>query len=164
MKFNKIIFLVAIAGLIASACSDSDGGVSFDGRVLDRMGIAAVNTVFIPSNEKDAFNQSPPSLDEAVFSEDVETTTQALRDAVGAVAGFPAEDLGLSPADVRGIVIPDVVTLDLSAAEGFPNGRRLSDDVIDTALQVTLNRSVVSDGVGDDSPQITTFPYLGTPN
>ena len=37
---------------------------------------------------------------------------------------------------VADLVIPDTLTLDLSAASGFPNGRKLADPVIDVTLAV----------------------------
>ena len=57
---------------------------------------------------------------------------------------------------------------------GFPNGRRVGDDVIDISLRVvagvldpTFNRApnnALTDGVdGSDQPYLTSFPYLGTP-
>ena len=61
-------------------------------------------------------------------------------------------------------------------AQGFPNGRRLADDVIDielrllaggTPLNPTYNvfpNNALTDGVdGDDAPFLGAFPYLGTP-
>ncbi len=53
---------------------------------------------------------------------------------------------------------------------GFPNGRRLADDITDEALQVTegvlLGQSTgLGDGVNaNDLPFLTTFPYIADPN
>ena len=53
---------------------------------------------------------------------------------------------------------------------GFPNGRRLTDDVVDIALRVvcgalTGNATQLGDGVDhNDMPFKTTFPYLATPH
>ena len=175
MKTNKpnclVIKILGVVVLLTfAACGGGSGGENESGTVLiegvqfDRMGIAGINTIFIPSASKDAFNAGDPSLDSTDHGGTVVETTEALRNAVGSVDGFPAEDLGLSAETVRDIVIPDTVNLDLSTADGFPNGRRLEDDVIDTALQVTLNRSVVGDGVANDSAFLSVFPYLGEPN
>ena len=52
---------------------------------------------------------------------------------------------------------------------GFPNGRRLADDVLDIALQVVEgeligNANDLGDGVGaDDSGFSSTFPYVSLP-
>jgi len=57
---------------------------------------------------------------------------------------------------------------------GFPNGRRLSDDIIDIALRVTEgvllpNHSAAADTLGDgvnanDVPFLNAFPYVGYPH
>lgn len=71
---------------------------------------------------------------------------------------------------VADLVVPDVLQLNLTAAQGFPNGRRLNDPVIDVTLaalfldlrthgadtfaKIPLNPS------GPDVPQPAGFPYL----
>ena len=60
---------------------------------------------------------------------------------------------------------------------GFPNGRRVGDDVTDIALRVMAGatpltpdfnggiNAQLTDGVnGNDKPYLTTFPYLASPN
>ena len=57
---------------------------------------------------------------------------------------------------------------------GFPNGRRLSDDIIDSALRVVLgvllpNHQAIADTIGDgvgvnDVPFNTGFPYVAYPH
>jgi hypothetical protein len=60
---------------------------------------------------------------------------------------------------------------------GFPNGRRVGDDVLDIVLQAAagatpltpaFNRSpnnTLGDGINrNDVPYLTQFPYLGTPH
>jgi len=94
--------------------------------------------------------------------------------------------LGLTPATVNEaaaqgapLVVPDVITVDTNAASGFPNGRRLTDTVIDITLAVLL---LDVNGLGDsngphpvtalvgvnpmanDKTFSTTFPYLATPH
>jgi hypothetical protein len=165
---QKLAFAISLTVALAlTGCNSSNSngdGPAPEGVQFDRMGVAGVNTVFIPSDAKDDYNSGDPLTDDMDYGEAVEATTQALRDAVGSVPGFPAEDLGLATAQVRAIVNPDKVVLDLSAPDGFPNGRKLDDDVIDAALQVTLNRSIVGDGISNDSEFLTTFPYLGKAN
>ena len=52
---------------------------------------------------------------------------------------------------------------------GFPNGRRLGDDVVDIELQVVAgflkgNKVPLGDGVdGNDKPFLPVFPYLAGP-
>lgn len=58
---------------------------------------------------------------------------------------------------------------------GFPNGRRVGDDIVDAALRVVggvlvegfnvAPNNALSDGVqSNDLPYLTTFPYLATPH
>jgi hypothetical protein len=57
---------------------------------------------------------------------------------------------------------------------GFPNGRRLTDDIVDVALQVVLGRligfndplsSTIGDGVGaNDVSFLESFPYVAYPH
>ena len=53
---------------------------------------------------------------------------------------------------------------------GFPNGRRLEDDVVDIELQVVAgvlkgNAVPLGDGVDEnDKPFLATFPYLAAPD
>ena len=55
--------------------------------------------------------------------------------------------------------------------QGFPNGRRLRDDVVDITLQAAAgilkgaNVSTLGDGVDtNDVPFRSTFPYLAFPH
>ena len=77
-------------------------------------------------------------------------------------------------------LLPDMLTVDLSkvysdATNGFPNGRRLRDDVVDTLFNLLSNGKVTTDNVGDDNGTNITdglggiggtilFPYIGKPN
>ncbi len=53
---------------------------------------------------------------------------------------------------------------------GFPNGRRLGDDVVDIDLQVVAgflkdNKVPLGDGVDmNDKPFLPAFPYLAAPD
>jgi hypothetical protein len=136
------------------------------------MGIPAINTALIPSAQKDNFNQGDPINDAAVFRPMAKTTIDTLRGAVDKLFGpsFPQNGgpLGILNSDqVASALIPDVVTIDFSKAVAFPNGRQLSDDVIDAALGVVLNRGGakgISDGVNaNDKAFSTSFPYLADP-
>lgn len=160
---------------------------------VSRLGMPLVNEVVIPIRDKDRFNASRPRHD-AQFLEYV--TQPELPKLIEAVYGIeaPAEprndlvqvfltgvpDLN-QPKDVRpseqlrlnmrtpvtaepnrlGVIGGDV--------QGFPNGRRLADDVIDIALQVVEGELVgnpndLSDGVDvNDAEFRDSFPYLALP-
>ena len=72
---------------------------------------------------------------------------------------------------VASLVVPDVLTLDPTKASGFPNGRTLTDPVIDLELAAlfldlrvhpvdTLAKLPLNPS-GNDVPLPATFPYLG---
>lgn len=70
-------------------------------------------------------------------------------------------------------VVPDTLTLDLSAASGFPNGRKLADPVIDVTLAVifldlSVNGPATLAGLplnppANDVAFRDSFPYLAPP-
>lgn len=139
---------------------------------LDRMGIPAINTVFSNTDgEKDTFNKGAPATDVASYLSTVTTRTQGLRDAVDAVLNGPVgpEDNGplgnLTAAQVAGALIPDIVTINFANPVQFPNGRQLTDDVIDVALKLVLNRNAgITDAISaNDKTFGTTFPFFADP-
>ena len=72
---------------------------------------------------------------------------------------------------VAGLVVPDVIQLNLAQTSGFPNGRKLLDPVVDVTLAVLfLNLGVQGadtlakiplDPSGNDVPLPAAFPWLG---
>ena len=122
------------------------------GAQVDRKGRPAVNTVLIPSARKDEFNQAVPSDDPANFGGDVRAAITGLSSADNADALTP-------------ILLPDVLTFDTSSSDGFLNGRKLADDVIDAALGLLTEGAVTGDGVdANDVPFRSAFPYLARAN
>ncbi len=78
-----------------------------DGQV-DRMGFPAINTVFIPTDVKNRYNETKPRKDAQKFSQ--------------YLGGF------------AGALLPDILPLDTDSSAGFLNGRQPADDVIDIEL------------------------------
>lgn len=106
---------------------------------VDRMGRPAINTVFIPSESKNAFNQSEPRKDLKQFG----------------------QFLG----DFAPVLLPDILTIDTASDAGFLNGRQLTDDVIDIELQLITGDSAAGDCVdGNDVALPGAFPYLADPH
>ena len=58
-------------------------------------------------------------------------------------------------------LLPDILTLDTSNTGGFPNGRRLEDDVIDTALNLVSNGAITRDCAANDIDLPDHVPVLG---
>ena len=80
---------------------------------------------------------------------------------------------GTGGTTVAGAVVPDTLTLNLQAASGFPNGRKLADPVIDVTLAVIFLDLTKNDALtfakiplnpgGNDVPLPATFPYFAPP-
>jgi len=133
------------------------------GLQADRMGLPAINTVFIPSNPfepteanlKDAFNATRPRADRRIWSRELKDNFDLFYD-----------DDSLVDALVD-ILLPDLLPIEESIPPGFEflNGRQLADDVIDLELSLLTNGTVLSDCVdANDVPFSTIFPYLGSAN
>jgi Domain of unknown function (DUF4331) len=165
---------------------------------VSRLGNPLVNEVVIPLGKKDQFNRTTPDRDAALYGKYVvkpelaavlnalfkvnapETgrtdIVQALLQGLPGlnrhkgIKGPPAVDtiklnLGTPPAsgaeDRFGVIGGDTA--------GFPNGRRLGDDVVDIELQVVAgflkgNKVPLGDGVDqNDKPFLSSFPYLAAP-
>jgi hypothetical protein len=134
------------------AGSGTEAGVwavtSKSGSVIDRMGRPAIATVFIPADQKDAFNQTQPKDDVAKWKDTVVASLNSL---------------GSDPA-LADALLPDILTFDTSATAGFLNGRQLADDVIDAELQLITGNPAASDNVANDSTFRSEFPYVGAAN
>ncbi len=151
----------SVTGTIAAWASTSRAS----GQV-DRMAIPAINTALIPSGQKDNFNKASPANDVTAFRATAQASVEGLRGAVDPVLGGPGSGgpLGnLTPQQVAEALIPDVVTIDFSKPVQFPNGRQLTDDVIDAALGVVLNRTVGDAINANDKAFDSSFPYLAAP-
>ncbi len=141
---------------------------------VDRMGMPAVATAVITS--KDAYNQADPVDDAAgAFVPEIVANVGALHAALD-------DDLtgaGLTPCATSNcvnqaapLVVPDVLTIDVSQPPGFPNGRRLKDTVIDITLAVVLldlqthsaTTLVGLNPTENDRRFRRNFPYLARPH
>lgn len=162
-------------------------------RQVSRLGNPLVNEVVIPIKEKDRFNASVPK-DDGQFLKFV--TNPELPKVVEKVAGIkapaePRNDLvqvfltgvpGLN--QPRNVTPSEQLRLNLKPfwgqkynrlgviggdKNGFPNGRRLTDDVVDAALQVVEGELVgspndLSDKVDANDVRFEReFPYVGLP-
>jgi uncharacterized protein DUF4331 len=165
---------------------------------VSRLGNPLVNEVVIPIGKKDQFNRTTPDRDAKLYGKYVvepelakvmnllfpvvKAPTTNRTDIVQAVlqgipglnqhrANPPAVDtikvnLGTAPA-----AAPKRLAALAGDTSGYPNGRRLIDDVVDIDLRVVAgalakpaNPIKLGDGVDqNDKPFLSAFPYLAAP-
>jgi hypothetical protein len=163
-------------------------------RQLSRLGMPLVNEVVIPVGQKDQFNASKPRNDAQFLNRVTDPELPKLIEAVYGIKApaTPRNDLvsvfltgvkGLNqPKNVRPSemlrlntttpVTPDPKRLGVLEGDngGFPNGRRLGDDVVDIALQVVEGELVGSkndlgDSVNKNDKEFgNAFPYVAIPH
>lgn len=168
-------------------------GVDGKYRQVSRLGNPLVNEVVIPLKDKNRFNASVPSNDGQFLDYVTKPELPKLIEAVYGVnaPAEPRDDLvsvfltgvaglnqpaGVTPSEQLRLNMSTPVTDDPDSLgviggdnQGFPNGRRLADDVIDIALQVVEGELVgqpndLADGVpANDVDFRDTFPYLALP-
>ena len=143
---------------------NGDLKITGGGKQVDRMGNPAINVALIPFNRKNEYNASDTTDDaKGKFANDIIATLKALgtNDAnINALAGIAVTHGDFVRVDVS---IPNSGSGGgNNAGAGFPNGRRLQDDVIDIILNVITNGAITAgDHVnGNDVALGNTFPFL----
>ncbi len=168
---------------------------------VSRLGHPLVNEVVIPRGTKDTFNALEPRQDAAALPFVVDPEVPKLLSLLFNIQSPPAPRNDLVTIFLKGIpgvnqppnVTPsEELRLNVAIpptanpnplgviggdAGGFPNGRRLGDDVVDIALRVmagatpltpTFNggiNALLGDGVaGNDVAFLQAFPYVATPH
>ena len=146
--------LAAAAALGASACDGDAAGPNLAAEYVqvERMGLPAIATVFIPTAQKDAYNQAAPADDPATNTDEVVAVLTAF--------GHP------TPAALADALLPDILPIDVSQPTAFLNGRAPVDDVITAELGLIFgsNADLNDDHVdGNDKAFLPAFPYLAAP-
>jgi uncharacterized protein DUF4331 len=165
---------------------------------VSRLGNPLINEVIIPIGQKDKFNRTSPADDarnfgrfalspeparilNALFGLGVQETNRT--DIVGALlTGVPGlTQIGRSPAAADTLKVnlgvppaanPNRFGVLAGDVAGFPNGRRLTDDVVDIELRVIAGALLsppknvpLGDGVDqNDKPFRAQFPYVSLAN
>jgi hypothetical protein len=141
---------------------------------IDRMGRPAVATVFVPNNpfepkgseasKKNTYNKTKPSADRAAFRGEVVDTLKVLHSLNDAAGDNKADDAGKIDG-LADVLLPDILTFDTAKSQGFLNGRKLADDVIDAELNLITEGAAKTDCVSkNDKAFATAFPYLAAPH
>jgi len=174
-----------------------------DGKRVSRLGAPLVNEVVIPLKDKDKFNASDPADDAQFLNYVVDPELAKLLHALYGISVPPAprNDLvAVFLTGIPGLTQPkngkpnEMLRLNVSInptrnpsrlgvlggdLAGFPNGRRLADDVTDVALKAVAGAAYpllhpdytpdplagrLGDGVDmNDKPFMSTFPYVASP-
>jgi len=169
---RSLVIMLPMASILLVGCSDTTTPAELDiddevalhqSRIgkhvlvqVDRFGIPAVNTVFIPSDLKDRFNQTAPADDVAEFRSVIEQTI------INGFGGDPA-----LAATIASVITPDIQPINTSQPSGFLNGRRLEDDVITAELMLLFgdNAALNDDNVdANDKSFMDHFPFLARPH
>ena len=141
-------------------------------RQIDRMGRPAINTVFVPQNPfektepymKAQYNASQPKNDRARFRSEVVDSLRVLY-SLNDGSGDDKSDDAKKIDGLADVLLPDILTFDTAKSDGFLNGRRLADDVIDAELALITEGAVETDCVSkNDRAFRAAFPYLATPH
>jgi hypothetical protein len=166
---------------------------------VSRLGNPLVNEVIIPTEQKDGWNGSTPDRDSRYLALYQRPILAALINQLyPGVVNAPEQDrddlvavllTGVPNLNFTGTTQADMLRLNLSIGPsaavgqgnrlgvfgndlaGFPNGRRLEDDVIDIAeravagkLKGNANADALGDGVdANDVPFLASFPYQNDP-
>ena len=166
---------------------------------VSRLGMPLVNEVVIPLKDKDKFNASQPKNDDQFLSYVTEPELPVLLNLLYGISvpPTPRNDLvavfltgvpGLN--QPAGVTPSEMLRLNLMIAPaehpnrlgvlagdlaGFPNGRRLGDDIVDIAERVVAGvlvpgfnifpNNALGDGVdANDVPFLPYFPYVAPPH
>ena len=161
---------------------------------VSRLGMPLVNEVVIPVGQKDKWNGSKPSDDGQFLSYVTEPEVPRLLEGIYGLrapatprndlvqvfltgvpnlnqpAGVKASEMLRLNTDILPAQAPSRLGVLVNDLAGFPNGRRLSDDVIDITLRAAAGvltgvNTTLGDGVDrNDVSFRPTFPYLGFPH
>lgn len=144
----------------------------------DQMGRPAINTVFVASADKDAFNRTIPADQNAAFQSKFETALTGLSPAFANPGDMNA--LGQDAATFTGLLATDVLNVSLDGTTSFYDGtnvltgRALADDAItvelilifggETGLTASENPTLSDDNVSaNDKAFLASFPYVAAP-
>ena len=177
---NILATVSILSAFLFVGCSDDDSSsvtppatIDFSGTYnqQDQMGRPAINTVFVDSANKDAYNTTTPSTMGAAFQSSFQSRLLALN------PQYSTNLLTLDAATFTTVLATDVLNVSTTAPTTFYDGtnvltgRALADDVIDVELilifggpDATEKPGLTSDNVGaNDKAFLSSFPYLASP-
>ena len=172
----KLLAIVLGSTLFATSCKSDDPtpAPTVYYQQQDQMGRPAINTVFnVSPTDKDAFNVTTPSAQNAAFQSKFQARLLALN------AGYTTNALTQTAAQLTTLLATDVLGASTTGTttffDGNPantlSGRALADDVIDVELLLIFggptgasNPTLTKDNINaNDKAFAASFPYLATP-
>ena len=129
--------------------------VPHDGRLVqgDRAGRPGIDATFNQSDDdKRTWNHQEPSKDRERFLDKFAHVFEH--------AGHPRDQATA----LAGDLLPDPLTYDCSSSEGYPNGRTLTDGVINMGVALLTEGRVPHDGLRPHTDLRSDFPFLGMPH
>jgi hypothetical protein len=121
---------------------------------VDQAGRSLVPVLFTTTDhDRYHFLETPPSHQRGNY-------LSAFVSVLQTVGGYSEADA----ARIAGELLPDILQYDYSRPAGYPNGRRLRDDLLDTMLAIYTNGKATTDLVGPHTDLLDVFPYLGEPH
>jgi uncharacterized protein DUF4331 len=110
-------------------------------------------TILCPNEDKESYLAGEPVNDHRFLDSFAHVLEHA--------GGYPPEEAKR----VAGTMLPDILFYDYTRPATYPrNGRRLTDDVVDTFFAIFTNGKVTEDRVGPHADLLSDFPYLGIPH
>ena len=202
---NSVIGIYDSSERFATRTLNADGSVTLSGpeRQVSRLGHPLVNEVVIPLRDKDNFCRTKPTGDGVFAGYVVDPEVARLLGALYGIASPPPPRNDLVTVFLTGIsglnkpanpsqVACEMLRLNMAVRPsdnpnrfgaiagdnaGFPNGRRLFDDILDIALRVVAGGTALTpafdrapnnqlgDGVdANDRPFLPYFPYIAPPH
>jgi hypothetical protein len=162
--------------LVETPALNGEKVASGEFRNIDRTGIPAVNVALIPFAKKNRYNAATTKDDKNLkFAPDIKATVDALVLGLGRSQN-DADDVLATLASLAVANRGDVLRLETNTAiapnngsgggtgaNGFPNGRRLRDDIIDIILGIIAGGPVGDNVNASDVAPGDTFPFLAPP-
>ncbi|WP_099024111.1 DUF4331 family protein [Mycolicibacterium palauense] len=133
-------------------CSVSRDGVY---EHVDRAGHPSVSSFFNTDETKAEYNAGHPIHDR-------ERWMGMFVHLMGHTGGYTREE-AIEAIEDEG-TLPDMLTYDPARPAHYPNGRALSDDVIDYRLAFLTKGECPPTGLSPHTDTLTEFPYLGPPH
>lgn len=126
---------------------------------FDQVGGPLVSMFFNHGTDHTTFTRTEPARQRTATTASGDTFLRSFTSKLETTGGYDPEQAE----EIAKRLLPDILVFDRSSPPGYPNGRRLQDDVADFMLGLLTNGAVNTDHVGPQTDHLPEFPYLGHP-